>query len=319
MLTGMLFLLGGILFLWQGADLLVKNSSRLAASFGIPKIIIGLTLVALGTSTPELVVSVLAALRGSADLGVANVVGSNLFNTLVILGLAALFRVVPVNGRILKTDAPVMLFFTLMAVCLGWDGWFRRWEGAGLLVCFAGYMALLFRQNRSGKALKKSEIPGDAAERTPARRLQYAGLCAVGLLALYLGGEGTVRGAMRIGQALGISEVVLGLTVVAGGTSLPELFTSLVAMIRQEADISLGNIVGSNIFNLGFVLSIVAVIRPLAVSAQLLAFDFWVLLAVTGLVVLLFYWRKAVERVPGGVLLGAYCAYLAWIFLRIPR
>ena len=316
---GILYLAGGILLLWQGAGLLVRNSSRLAASFGIPKIIIGLTLVAFGTSTPELVVSLISALEGSADLSVGNVVGSNIVNILGILGVAALFHAIPVNRRILRIDAPVMLFFTVMAVCLSWDGLFRRWEGAALLLCFGGYMALLIRQGRAEETGPVRETPVDEAERSLGRRLLYAGLCVVGLAGLYLGGEGTIRGAVRIGSALGVPEVIMGLTVVAVGTSLPELFTSVVAMIRREADISLGNIVGSNVFNIGFILSGVAVIRPLAVSVHLRTFDFWILLATTGLACLFFYWRKAVERPAGLGMLVCYILYIGWMFARAAR
>ncbi len=316
---GILFLMGGVLLLWQGAGLLVKNSSRLAASFGIPKIIIGLTLVAFGTSTPELVVSLLSAVKGSADLSVGNVVGSNIVNILGILGVAALFHAIPVNSRILRIDAPVMLFFTVMAVCLGWDGFFRRWEGAALLLCFGGYMALLIRQGRAENDGAAPEAPVDAGDRLPGRRLRFAGLCVAGLAGLYLGGEGTIRGAMSIGSALGIPESVIGLTFVAGGTSLPELFTSVVAMIRREADISLGNIVGSNIFNIGLVLSGVAVIHPLTVGAHLRTFDFWVLLATAGLACLILYWRKAVERPAGLGMLACYVLYIGWMFARVAR
>jgi cation:H+ antiporter len=316
---GLLYLAGGILLLWQGAGLLVKNSSRLAASFGIPKIIIGLTLVAFGTSTPEMVVSLLSAIRGATDLSVGNVVGSNIVNILGILGLAALFRAIPVNSRILRIDAPVMLFFTVMAVCLGWDGLLRRWEGAVLLLCFGGYMALLIRQGRADKSGADQEAPIHATERSPGRRLRYAGFCAAGLAGLYLGGEGTIRGAVRIGEAMGIPEAIIGLTFVAGGTSLPELFTSVVAMLRKEADISVGNIIGSNIFNLGFVMSGVAVIRPLSIGIQLRTFDFWVLLATTGLACLILYWRKVVERPAGACMLVLYILYIAWMFLRMAR
>lgn len=316
---GILFLAGGILLLWQGAGLLVRNSSRLAASFGIPKIIIGLTLVAFGTSTPELVVSLLSAVKDSSDLSVGNVVGSNIVNLLGILGVAALFRVIPVNRRILRIDAPVMLFFTVMAVCLGWDGFFRQWEGAALLLCFGGYMALLIRQGRAGEDEALLETPISAAERSPGRRLRYAGLCVAGLAGLYLGGEGTIRGAVSIGESLGIPEAIIGLTFVAGGTSLPELFTSVVAVLRKEADISLGNIIGSNIFNIGLVLSGVAVIRPLSIGFHLRTFDFWVLLATTGLACLILYWRKAVERAAGVCMLAFYVLYIGWMFVRIPR
>jgi cation:H+ antiporter len=316
---GILYLAGGVLLLWQGAGLLVRNSSRLAASFGIPKIIIGLTLVAFGTSTPELVVSLLSAVRGAADLSVGNVVGSNIINILGILGVAALFHAIPVNRRILRIDAPVMLFFTVMAVCLGWDGLLRRWEGAALLLCFGGYLALLIRQGRAEAGEAVREAPLDAGERSPGRRLRYAGLCVAGLVALYLGGEGTIRGAVRVGEALGIPEAIIGLTFVAGGTSLPELFTSVVAMIRKEADISLGNIVGSNIFNIGFVLSGVAVIRPLSIGLHLRTFDFWVLLATAGLACLILYSRKAVERPAGLGMLACYLLYIGWMFARIAR
>lgn len=316
---GVLYLVGGILLLWQGAGLLVRNSSRLAASFGIPKIIIGLTLVAFGTSTPELVVSLLSAVRGSADLSVGNVVGSNIVNILGILGVAALFRAIPVNSRILRIDAPVMLFFAVMAVCLGGDGLFRRWEGAALLLCFGGYLALLIRQGRADADEAALAAPLDAGERSPGRRLRYAGLCVAGLAGLYLGGEGTIRGAVRVGEALGIPEAIIGLTFVAGGTSLPELFTSVVAMIRREADISLGNIIGSNIFNIGLVLSGVAVIHPLTVGAHLRTFDFWVLLATTGLACLILYWRKAVERAAGLGMLACYILYVGWMFAKVGR
>ncbi len=315
MWSGILFLLVGIFFLWAGADLLVRGSSRLAASFGVKKVIIGLTLVAFGTSTPELVVTMMSAFKGVQDIGLGNIVGSNIANTLLILGTAAIFLPLNVHRQMLRIDLPVMLFFTVMMMLLGLDGRYARWEGAMLFLCFLGYLMLTYRNRREDDPAALPELRAVPLDRLQRERWKNVLLSVTGIVGLYFGGEGTVRGAIQLAKTFGLPEVLVGLTIVAVGTSLPELFTSVVAIIRGEDDISLGNIVGSNIFNIGLVLGLVIMVHPLTVNVRVIHFDFLFLLGVSALVSICFYWLRRVPRGVGIALLVLYGVYVYCVYI----
>lgn len=315
MWSGFLFLLVGIFFLWAGADLLVRGSSRLAASYGVKKVIIGLTLVAFGTSTPELVVTMMSAFKGVQDIGLGNIVGSNIANTLLILGTAAIFLPLNVHRQMLRIDLPVMLFFTVMMMLLGLDGRYARWEGAMLFLCFLGYLMLTYRNRREEDPAALPELRAVPLDRLRRERWKNVLLSVAGIGGLYLGGEGTVRGAIQLAKTFGLPEVLVGLTIVAVGTSLPELFTSVVAIIQGEDDISLGNIVGSNIFNIGLVLGLVIMLHPLEVNVRVIRFDFPFLLGVSVLVSICFYWLRRVPRGVGIALLVLYGVYVYCVYI----
>ena len=294
--------------------MLIRGSSLLATSYGVKKVIIGLTLVAFGTSTPELVVSVLSALKGAEGISVGNVVGSNIANSLLILGIATVLRPVKVNRQLVSTDVPVMIFFTILLVIFAYDGSFQHWEGWMLLFCFAGYLILAYwKRKETGEMLLDLPDGIDRWDLLKKRGKNYA-LCIFGLIALYLGGEGTVRGAVSLAHYFGISNVVIGLSVVAVGTSLPELFTSIVAIVKHEHDISLGNIVGSNIFNIALVLGTVVMIHPFNVPFRVTRFDLPTLFIVSILLAGTFYWKRKIPRWIGFIFIALYVIYMGMLY-----
>ncbi len=317
-LVVVLQLAGGVAGLHFGSNWLVSGSSNLALSFGIKPLIIGLTLVAFGTSAPELVVSVNGAIRGESDIAVGNVVGSNIANIGLILGLAALVRPIRVEPEMFRRDFPFMLLAALLLAVLPFIGGpvehgdgsafvLGRAKGALLLVCLAIMLWVMFRSMRGDQPL-----PEDSQRR--ARRLRNGGLALLGLLLLLAGGKFFVDGAVTLAQWSGVPPLVIGLTVVAVGTSLPELATSLVAAVRGADAISVGNVVGSNIFNVLCVLGLVAVIHPTLVSAQIMRMDMIVMLAFTVALPALAWFGGTISRAKGGVLLVAYGVYVANLF-----
>jgi cation:H+ antiporter len=312
--TSVVFLAIGVALLYAGGEVLVASASNLARACGLGPLVIGLTVVAFATSTPELFATLVGVLRGAPDLGMGNVLGSNIANLGLILGLSALVRPLVGRGQFLKREVPLLIAVAAVPFWVLRDGRIDRLEGAVLFVLLLGYVVWL---------LRGGEPPEVVAE----YRARFAGppwpgwRSAVGLavgLALLLGGAHLlVDGAVAVARALGISGRVIGLTVVAVGTSLPELASSLVAARRQEGDIVLGNIVGSNIFNVLCVLGLTAVVRPIAVDPSSVTLDVWVGLglSVSLLPLLLLGRRMHLSRWEGALLLAAYAAYL-WVLFR---
>lgn len=312
-----LSLIAGLVLLVIGAELLVRGASRLAARLGIPPLIIGLTVVAFGTSSPEMAVSVQAALKGSGDIAIGNVLGSNIFNILLILGLSALIVPLVVSRQLVRLDVPVMIGASLLAFALALDQSLGRLDGlllfAGILV-YTGALIVLARKEPQPTAL-----PDDAAALPSGPRtwLLDGLLIAAGLGLLVLGADWLVQGAVTLARALGLSELLIGLTLVAAGTSLPELATSLLAALRGERDIAVGNIIGSNIFNLLAVLGLAAALSPtpISVSPTALAFDFPVMLAVAVACLPIFFANYRISRGEGLLFLLYYCAYVGYLLL----
>lgn len=312
-------LVGGVAGLHFGSNWLVTGSSRIALSFGIKPLIIGLTLVAFGTSTPEMVVSVGGALQSQSDIAVGNIVGSNIANIGLILGLAALVRPIRVDRDMFRRDFPFMLLAALLLAVLPLIGgpveygdgagfMLDRWKGGVLLACMA---LLLWVMLRSLKSDNPAQPPADAKSKRGAN----IGLALAGLALLVIGGKFFVDGAVTLAEWMGVPALVIGLTVVAVGTSLPELATSIVAAVKGEESISLGNVVGSNIFNIFCVLGVVAIIHPTVVSAEIMRMDMIVMLAFT-LVLTVMAWRGSnITRVEGATLLVAYGLYVANLFV----
>jgi len=303
----------GVVGLHFGAEWLVSGSSRLALSFGVKPLVIGLTLVAFGTSAPELTVSMAGALQGAADISVGNVVGSNIANIGLVLGLAALIKPINIDPEVFKRDLPAMLFVALLIAVLPFIGGpvalgdgagflLDRWKGVILLAALAFIIFLMFRGARGGAE------PSEA--HSGRKRALLVVLTVLGLGALVSGGKLFVDGAVEAAQMLGIPELVIGLTIVAVGTSLPELATSVVAIIRGETAISLGNVVGSNIFNVCCVLGVVTLISPLVIDARVMKLDMIVMLAFSGGVTALAWHGKRLGRGKGALLLGAYALYV---------
>lgn len=301
----------GLVLLVAGGDGFVRGSVAIAKRLGLSPLLIGLTLVGFGTSTPELLTSVQAALAGSPGIAMGNVVGSNVANILLILGLAAIVQPLRTSPETFHRDGTMLLLATL--ACLGLVLWGEITRGPGLLLLLSlvGYVVYAYwqetRHHDASAAMHAAEA--DAA-RGPHRLWLALVLTAGGLGATLFGAGLLVEGAISTAKALAISETVIGLTVVAVGTSLPELVVSLMAAIRREADVAFGNIVGSNIYNVLGILGVTALVQPLAVPAEIAAFDIWVMLAAT-LTLLVFAisgWR--VNRVEGAILLALYAIYV---------
>jgi cation:H+ antiporter len=305
-----LMLTAGLALLVLGADTLVKGASRIAAGFGISPLIIGLTIVAFGTSAPEMAISVSSALKGEADIAVGNVVGSNIFNVLFILGVSALITPLLVSKQLVRLDVPVMVGVSFLAFAFSLDGRISFLEGAALFGGILAYLALLFRIGRS------SNEEGEAIEKSTHWAVDIA-LIVVGLALLVLGSRWLVTSAVTIAEAMGVSSLVIGLTIVAAGTSLPEVATSIIATIRGQRDIAVGNVVGSNIFNILAVLGLTAMVAPggLPVSAAAINFDFPVMLAVAVACLPIFFVGYSIARWEGGLFLGYYVAYTLYLIL----
>lgn len=306
-----IYLIVGLVLLTLGADWLVRGASRLATRFGISPLIVGLTVVAFGTSAPELAVSVQAAWHGVGDIAVGNVVGSNIFNVLGILGLSALVIPLVVSRQLVRLDVPVMIGATLLTFALAWDQALSRMDGALLFACaliYTGYLIYTARRDRPSQTLEEQETS------TTPRNLLLIGL---GLLLLVGGSQALVTGATELAKALGLSDLVIGLTIVAVGTSLPELATSVMAALKGERDIAVGNIVGSNIFNLLVVLGLASLVSPTAISVSpnALASDFPVMLAIAVACLPVFFAGYTVSRLEGAVFVAYYVAYVAYLVL----
>lgn len=317
-LTVWLMLVVGLVVLTLGSDLLVRGASRLALAVGITPLVIGLTVVAFGTSAPELAVSVQGAVGGQADVAIGNVVGSNIFNTLIILGLAALVAPLTVDRQLLRSDVPLMIGASLLTLLVAWDGQVGRVEGA---VLFAGIVLYTLRAIKIGLAGGKvaaedDELPSpDEAPRTAAQTLKQIGLMIAGLALMVLGARWFVASAVDIARWLGMSELVIGLTIVAAGTSLPEVATSVMATLRGERDIAIGNVVGSNIFNLFSVLGLTSLIQPITVAPAALAVDIPFMVATALLCLPIFFTHRLIDRVEGALLLAIYGLYVTFLIL----
>ena len=311
----LLWLAIGSAALYYGAEWLVGGGSKTAKKLGISPLIIGLTLVAYGTSAPELVVSVDSALAGQGGISIGNVVGSNICNIALILGLCAVITPLTVNRAMLKSDVPVMAL-TAVAFCLiyWWQDGINRIGGAILFAGFVLYNAKVIIGAKKEAALNRSvetaqEEDGDKAEKP---LYLYLLLAALGLVVLVLGSKAFLKGAVEIAKLTGLSETVIGLTIVAVGTSLPELATSVVAAIKGERDIAIGNVVGSNIFNILLIMGVAPLITPLT-GANIQPMDLIALLATTFLLIPFMITGFRLNRVEGMILLAMYGAYTAWL------
>jgi len=314
------YLIAGLVLLVAGAEVLVRGAAKLAAQFGIPPLIIGLTVVAFGTSAPETAVSVQAALDGSGDLAIGNVVGSNIANVLLILGMTALVAPLIVSRQLIRLDVPIMIGASLLTFGLAWDGSLSRLDGALLFAGVLTYTGFLIYSARKDKGGDDDEFAKEFGLDEAPKPYAWAinlGLIIAGLVLLVVGANFLVEGAVTLARALGISELVIGLTVVAVGTSLPELATSILAAIKGERDIAVGNIVGSNIFNLLCVLGLASLVSPAAISVSpnALAFDFPVMIAVAVACLPIFFAGYRINRWEGLLFLAYYVAYTLYLIL----
>lgn len=305
MLLSCLLILASFAVLFVGAELLVRGGASMALKLGLTPLVIGLTVVAYGTSTPELIVSLKAASMEQADIAVGNVVGSNIFNIAVILGLAAAVCPIAPHAQVLRWDAPVLLVVTLAMPFAFFDGVVVRWEGAILVFLAVAYTVWAVRMAK--KEDTAAEEPVVRAEGGLASDiLKIAG----GLAALVLGSRLLVDQSVKVAASLGVSEAVIGLTIVAAGTSMPELATSVVAAWRKQSDIALGNVLGSCLFNLLFVLGGAAVVHPVRTTG-LSPVDLWMMIGLTVAMVPMLATGRRLNRAEGLLLAASYCGYLA--------
>ncbi len=313
MVVAVILFFVGLLLLYFGAEYLVEGSSRLALSFGVRPLVIGMTIVAFATSMPELLVTLFAAVRGSVDLAVGNVVGSNVANIGLILGSSALVAPLVVDRSLLRRELPFMLLASLLFWLLALDHLISRYEGVVLLV---GLAAFIYYCLRTGKQ-DPLEIPSIAGDVQKEKRYRKRDLfyIAGGILALGVGAELLVNGATTIARAFGVSELAIGLSVVAFGTSLPELAASIVSAVKGEIEISVGNVIGSNIFNILFVIGLSSGVRELPVHPDLLHFQFPVMLLVGAVLYPLVMRRQQLNRLHGAGLIALYGAFIVVSYL----
>jgi cation:H+ antiporter len=309
----------GLAVLVFGAELLVRGATRLAGALGIAPLIIGLTVVAFGTSAPELAVSIKSAFAGQADIALGNVVGSNIFNVLFILGVSALITPLVVAQQLVRLDVPLMIGVSVLVLLLGLDGQIGRLDGGLLFAGLIGYTLFLIRQSRRENAAVQAEY----AQEYPTGRLKSTQwllnliLLLAGFGLLVVGSRWLVDGAVTLARQFGVSELIIGLTIVAAGTSLPEVATSVVASLRGERDIAVGNVVGSNLFNLMSVLGVTGLVAPhgISVPAAALQFDIPVMIAVAVACLPVFFTGHLIARWEGALFVGYYLAYVLYLVL----
>ena len=316
-----LLFVAGLAGLVIGATLLARGASRLALSFGISPLVVGLTIVAFGTSAPELAVSVGAVLDGRTDIAVGNAVGSNIFNVLFILGASALITPLVVNLQLIRQEVPIMIGAALLLLLLGLDGRLGAFDAALLAALMAAYTVFLILQSRRASAQATEydeEVKPAAAGAWDAKLPVQLLMIAAGLGFLVVGSDALVGAAVNFAKALGVSDVVIALTIVAAGTSMPEVATSITAALKGERDIAVGNVVGSNTFNILGCLGISGLASGgagLPLAPSLLSFDIWVMLAVCLACLPVFLTGREIARWEGGIFVGYYVAYVTYLIL----
>jgi cation:H+ antiporter len=310
-------IIAGFALLLFGGESVVRGSVALAQRLGVSPLIVGLTIVGFGTSLPEMVVSVNAALVGSPGLAVGNVIGSNIANILLILGVAAVIAPIAVHPGAVKRDLLGMSAATLVYVGLGMSGQIVFWQGVLMLIALMSYIGFtVWHDNKSND--EAAEMHRDEAAEMgeiPLRTVSIAGIIIVGLFAVVVGAEWLVTGATTLATEFGIPEEVIGLTVVAIGTSLPELATSIVAAYRGHSDVCVGNVLGSNLFNLFGITGVTALFAPLPFSDKIVSFDLWILLAATAIIIPFMLTGRRISRPEGIVLLILYVSFIASQFV----
>ncbi|MEO1253050.1 MAG: calcium/sodium antiporter [Pseudomonadota bacterium] len=296
-----------------GAELLVRGASAIARRAGLSELLIGLTLVGFGTSTPELVTSIEAAMRGAPGIALGNVVGSNIANILLILGLSAALAPIAVEPGAFRRDAPALAFATIACIAAALAGSFGRTIGAAFLLGLAAYLYIAYRTERRAPEAAETKRHEAEAAALPSAESGIAiamGLSLSGLALLMVGAKLLVGAAVEIATGFGVSEAIIGLTIVAVGTSLPELAASLAAARRGKSALALGNVVGSNIYNILGILGATALTAPFAAPARILVVDIWVMLAATAALIVFAISGRRLSRLEGGILVAGYAAYL---------
>ena len=312
-------IIAGFALLLVGGESVIRGSVALAQRLGVSPLIVGLTIVGFGTSLPEMVVSVNAALVGSPGLAVGNVIGSNIANILLILGVAAVIAPIAVHPGAVKRDLLGMTAVTLIYVALGMTGQIVFWHGVLMLIALCAYIGFtVWHDNKTNDEVAKLHRE-EAAEMgvIPLRTVSICGIIAIGLFAVVVGAEWLVTGATTLARQYGVADEVIGLTIVAIGTSLPELATSIVAAYRGHSDVCVGNVLGSNLFNLFGITGVTALFAPLPFSDKVVGFDLWMLLAATLIIIPFMLSGRRISRVEGSILLVLYLGFIASQFFGV--
>ena len=311
LLNTILILVLGLATLIVGGEILVKGSSKLALRFNVSSLVVGLTVVAFGTSAPELLVSLNSALKGAPDFALGNVIGSNISNLALVLGTAALFGFIPIKKDSARRDWPVTLGASILLYIFAYNGMITSMEGTILVILLVIYLGSLLYTTRKEQIKLDVEEPKDKLEKWGITKdLFQVGL---GILCLYFGADWFIGGAEEIAVDLGVSQRVIGLTVLALGTSLPELFTSVIAARKGETDLALGNLLGSNIFNVLSIVGITSIIKPLSVNMDILHTDFPWMIGITVLILPLMIIRKRLGMPSGIILIASYLLYVFFL------
>jgi cation:H+ antiporter len=317
-MTIMMFLLDLVALVF-GAELLVRGASKLATTFGVSPLVVGLTVVAFGTSAPEVAVSVNAALSGNTDLAVGNVVGSNIFNVLFILGLSALITPLVVHAQIIRQEIPILVGACLLLFILSLDGNISFSESLLLLGTLVAYTVFLIIQSRKETREVQEEYAKENNNKSKWDAPIYVQIILIlaGLYLLVQGSEWLVDSAVIFARMMGVSDIIIGLTIVAAGTSMPEVATSVMAAVKGERDIAVGNVIGSNTFNILGCLGVTGLVAPmgLIVPESVMNFDLWVMLAVCFACIPVFISGREIARWEGGIFVGYYIAYVAYLIL----
>jgi cation:H+ antiporter len=315
------FVIAGVILLPVGSNLLVSGAVALSERLGVSPLVVALTVVAFGTSLPELVVCVQAALAGSPGIAVGNVVGSNIANILLILGAAAILKPIVCDPKAVLRDSLIMLAVTLLFVILALAGIIPRWQGGMMLGLLVAYVLMAYWRESSGK----DPAEGHLAEVEEFEGLKnrpwsvIVGAIVLGLVGVVAGANLLVSGAVDIARVLGVSEEVIGLTMVALGTSLPELAVAVAAAYKGHSDVALGNVIGSNIFNILAILGTTALVVPVEIPAQILRFDLWAMTAITVLLLPVMLSGRRIGRIEAGLFLAAYGGYTAIQYIGVDR
>jgi cation:H+ antiporter len=321
-----LFLIVGIALLIKGADFLVDGSSSLAKKYGIPSLVIGLTIVAFGTSLPELVVNILAAIKGSGEIAFGNIIGSNIANILLILGISAIVMNIRAEHSTIWKEIPFSILGAIILYIFAKIFWIDgielnklyRFEAIILLLFFIIFLYYIYEMMRNKKNVNEPNLTKEINEEIHKHsNLKISLMIIGGLIALYFGGEWTVKGAVFIAQKFGLSEYLISATIIAVGTSLPELVTSIIAALKKESDIAIGNIVGSNIFNIFFILGITGLISPIAIPS-FIATDILILIVISIIFFLFFFVgkRQELKRWQGICFILMYISYIVFLIFR---
>ena len=313
-IIALLFLVIGFWGLIKGADIFVDSASQIAAKLKVPLIVIGLTIVAFGTSAPEAAISITSAFQGSAGIAVGNVLGSNIMNILLILGISALICRLPVKKTTFRYEIPFVVVITAVLLGLGlWNSSLDRIDGFIFVILFAVFMGYLIRLSKSGDSSAADDVPDIDENASVPKMILFV---ILGIAMVVLGSDFTVSGATKIAEIMGLEQRIIGLTVVAFGTSLPELVTCIQAARKQKVDIAIGNIIGSNIFNILFVIGISALVSPEPIAfSNTFIIDAAVAIGAAVLLWLLVLKNKRISRLGGGVMLLCYAGYFVYLFI----